>query len=59
MNHPKHFFLSIFLPMFTADQDLVFRSKQLTEGREVLSVSSGGQHTAMIVRDRQTGETME
>ena len=57
--HPIHFLLSNFLSMFTADQDLVCRSKQLTEGREVLSVSSGGQHTAMIVRDRQAGETME
>jgi len=38
---------------------VLVRSKQLTEGREVLSVSSGGQHTAMIVRDRQAGETME
>ena len=34
----------------------LLRSKQL-EGREVLSVSSGGQHTVMIAKDKVEKET--
>ena len=37
--------------MFTKNIFL-FRSKQL-EGREVLSVSSGGQHTVILARDKK------